>query len=82
MIYKGILLSPYVCVAPCQLAIARARVRDDPRDGSDQAVAAADAGDGGGIDRPCVEPERSAAVPRAAVAAVPSPLRHRRRTGS
>jgi len=34
-----------------------------------QALAAPDASDGRGADRPCVDPARSAALPRAAVAA-------------
>jgi hypothetical protein len=40
----------------------------DPRDGLRQAMAAADAGDGGGIDGPCLDPTRGAALSRAAVA--------------
>src|SRR5207302_2961054 len=41
----------------------------DPRQRLGQAVAATDTGHGGGTDRPCVDPARGAALPRATVAA-------------
>ena len=51
---------PYAsrCRSPCP-----------PMDGLGQAVAAPDAGDGGGVDGPCLEHARSPALSRAAVAA-------------
>ena len=54
--------------APCQLTPAPAAARAHPRHRLGQAVAALYAGDGGGADRPCLDPARGAAVSRAAVA--------------
>ena len=55
--------------ASCQLTPALAAARPDQRHGLSHAVAALYAGDGGWVDRSCLDAARGAAVPRAAVAA-------------
>ncbi len=55
-------------VAPCQLAPGTRRTDGHQRSWLGEGVAAVYPGDGGGIDRSCLEPERGVAVQSAAVA--------------
>src|SRR5712691_11133446 len=64
-------------LAACQPPSALAAARAHPRQRLGQALAAADTRDGRGADRPCVDPARSAALPRAAVAAASRGVRKR-----
>ena len=64
-------------LAPCERTRAVATAPADQRDGLRQAMAASDAGDGGGIDGPCLDPTRGAALSRAAVATTRGGVRKR-----
>src|SRR4029434_4391192 len=60
------------CVASRELASAFAPARAQQRHGLSQEMAAVYAGEGGQVDRPCLELERSAALSGATMAAAPS----------